>query len=29
MANTTEYRFTRGNDGYIIFDSNGYIYMFI
>lgn len=25
MANATEYRFTRGNDGYIIFDSNGYI----
>ena len=25
MANNTQYRFTRGEDGYITFDSKGYI----
>ena len=25
MANNTQYRFLRGNDGYITFDSKGYI----
>lgn len=25
MANNTQYRFSRGKDGYVIFDSKGYI----
>lgn len=25
MANNTQYRFSRGKDGYVVFDSNGYI----
>lgn len=25
MANNTQYRFSRGKDGYVVFDSKGYI----